>query len=790
MLTTSESETFGRWLKRRRRQLDLTQDQLGRLAGCSGAAIRKFEAEERKPSRQLAELLCAALQISPGEREAFLLLARGVIPEFLPALAPPVSPPSPAPPADNLPAPLTSLVDRVKDTTVLSAMLIDPAVRWVTLIGPPGIGKTRLSIQGGRQVLAAFQDGVWFVDLSPIDHPANVLSAIGRALASLELLPAPSQEQLAVALKDRALLLILDNFEHIPDAAIEIAGLLKRCARLKVLATSRVPLWIYGEHTYHVPPLSVPPRQFTCQPQDLMDFESVQLFVARARQHQPTFAIASDTAAAIVEIVNTLDGIPLALELAAATLQRMTLSELDRLLHHLEGENWLRQVGAIVRDLPRRQHTLENVIAWSYSLLTEPQRELFSGLAVFPGWFDVEATAAVCFSQPQDQAEVRSLLLSLENHSLLVRGATIELPSWRMLEIIREYASLQLNPAMLARLEERRALHYLSRLRSIQRGQDRSGRENFFLLHIENLQACLKWAIAGGHTELGFSLAGYLDEFWSSHGYFKEVLETMKQLFSMPDAAAPETRAYRLKMASDLAWQQHDFETSLNFAREAVELQRMHGLPSQYADDLNRLGRIYLERGEYTQAHQALEESLTIARSDPHSLNPGVPLSQLGELALFEGRLEEAKTLFHGALAHLDETQTIFLAITHVDLAEIALAEQDYPQAQKRLEQAYSYARIHIRRTLVFLCAAAGYMALAPGKATASMAARLYGALDALSERSGIVLSPFYHRLSQARIQAARQRLTRAEWQAGYEAGKKWTAETALAQAHQACAAG
>lgn len=355
-----------------------------------------------------------------------------------------------------------------------------------------------------------------------------------------------------------------------------------------------------------------------------------------------------------------------------------------------------------------------------------------------------------------------------------------------MLEIIREYASLQLNPAMLARFEGRRALHYLSRLRSIQRGQDRSGRENFFLPHNENLQACLKWAIAGGHTELGFSLAGYLDEFWSSHGYFKEVLETMKQLFSMPDAAASETRAYRLKMA----WQQHDFETSLNFAREAVELQRIHGLPSQYADDLNRLGRIYLERGEYTQAHQALEESPTIARSDPHSLNPGIPLSQLGELALFEGRLEEAKTLFHGALAHLDETQTIFLAITHVDLAEIALAEQDYPQAQKRLEQAYSYARIHIRRTLVFLCAAAGYMALAPGKATASMAARLYGALDTLSERSGIVLSPFYHRLSQARIRAARERLTRAEWLAGYEAGKKWTAEAALAQAHQACAAG
>jgi predicted ATPase/DNA-binding XRE family transcriptional regulator len=787
MRPVSEFETFGGWLKRRRKLLDLTQEQLGRLAGCSGAAIRKFESGERKPSRQLAELLAMTLQIPEAERDAFVQLARNVSPETMPEFTPHVSSQRPAAlPVENLPAPLTSLVDRVNDIGAVSALLTTLSVRWLTLIGSPGIGKTRLSIQSGRQVLANFPDGVWFVDLAPLENPGHVLPAICRALVDLEFPPASGVEQLARALKEQHTLLVLDNFEHVTDAALEIAELLKRCAYLKVLATSRIPLHIYGEHVYRVPPLSIPPPHAARLPQGLVDYESVQLFVVRARQHQPSFAVTPENAETIVDIMTFLDGIPLALELAAATLRRMTLTELSGLLHNVEDESWLRQMSTPARDLPDRQRSLENVVAWSYTLLPQPQQGLFSKLAVFSGWFDLGAVTSVCYNEPRPKrAEVRSLLDSLTDHSLLVRDSLGGVPCWRMLEIIHEYASLQLGALQRSELESLRARHFLSRLVSMEKESDGTVLENFFRLSINNLLASLKWAIAEQHTELGFQLAIYLDDFGSSHGYHKEVLECMKKLFGLPDQALPEVRATRLEFAADMAWQQHDFESGLAFIREAVELRRAHGLPDKYGMDLNRMGRIYLERGDYFEARQALNESLALARLDPRSLNPGLPLAQLGELSLFEGKLQEAKAHFYEALEYLDESEAIFLAITKFDLAEIALAEQDFPQAYGWLEQGYPYARLHLRRTLVYLCAVAGYLLLMPSgsKEATKNAVRLYGAIQALEEKSGVVLSPYYHNLNQQRARLAFQRLTEQQWKAEFETGQQWSVETALAQA-------
>jgi predicted ATPase/DNA-binding XRE family transcriptional regulator len=792
MSPVSEFGTFGGWLKRRRKLLDLTQDQLGRLAGCSGAAIRKFEADERKPSRQLAELLAIALQIPDAERDAFLSLARGIRPATLPGNLPAISDQQPDGlsakdlPAENLPAPLTSLVDRVNDLAEVSTMLSDSSVRWVTLIGPPGIGKTRLSIQVGRQVLAGFPDGVWFVDLAPLDDSRHVLPAVSRALVDFELPPAASLEQIAIALKSRNALLILDNFEHVTDAAVEVAELLKRCAHLKVLATSRIPLHIYGEYEYRVPPLSIPPRKAAQTPQRLMDYESVQLFAVRARQHQPSFAVNPETAAAIVEIVNTLDGIPLALELAAATLRRMTLNELDGLLHHLDGESWLRQMGTPARDLPARQRTLENVVAWSYTLLKEDQQDLFNKLAIFSGWFDLDAVLSICYKEPRPRrTEVRGLLDGLTDHNLLVRDNLGSMPCWRMLEIIREYAGLQLSLLQRAELESLRAQYYLTRLRSMETEPDGIMRENFFLLNINNLLASLKWAIAEQRTELGFQLAMFVEEFGTSHGYHKEVLDFMKQLFDLPDQDLPEVRATRLELAADMAWQQHDFESGLAFTKEEAELRRVHGLPDKYAIDLNRMGRIYLERGNFAEARQVLSECLALARADPKHLNPGVPLAQLGELSLFEGNLKEAKAFLNEALEYLDESEAIFLAITKVDLAELALAEQDFRRAREWLEQGYPYARLHLRRAMVYLCAVAGYLLLVPrgDKDAAKQAARLYGAIQSLEERSGVLLSPYYHKLNRQRAQLAFQRLTEDEWKAESETGQQWSVESALAQA-------
>ncbi len=787
MSASSDFETFGRWLKRRRKLLDLTQDQLGELAGCSGATIRKFEADERKPSRQLAGLLAQALQILDRDREAFLQLARGIHPATLPAQTPVAAGvPEKVLPADNLPAPLTSLVDRANDITAVSALLRDPAIRWVTLLGPPGIGKTRLSIQSGRQVLVDFTDGVWFVDLALLADPDLVLPALSRALVAFDLPPVPDFDQLATALKNRQALLILDNFEHVSDAALMIAELLKRSARLKLLATSRIPLHIYGEHEYRVPPLAIPPPEAVKNPPRLMNYEAVQLFVARTRQHMPAFAVSPETAAAVVSICSKLDGIPLALELAAATLQRMSLAELDGLLHKLEGGNWLRQVDAPARDLPARQRTLENVVAWSYTLLDSGQQALFCSLGVFSGWFDVDAAASICFDEPHPaQAEVRRLLYELSDHSLLERGYLGGVPCWRMLEIIHEYASLQLAAARRTELETLHAGYLLRRMQFLADEPDLESQANFFQIHTNNLHAALSWAIAAKQTELGFELAGYLGDFWTNQGYNKELLLLMVELFALPDAAPPEVRANRLQMASDLAWQQHDFETALLFAQGAVDLGRLYGLSGRYAAYVNRLGRINMERGNYIEARQALEECLALARADPRSMNPGAPLAQLGELAMFEGRLEEAKSTLLAALAELPDSESIFRAIATVDLAEIMLAKKNFTQARHWLLQASDLAHLPIRRALVYLCAVTGYLVAIPasGKEAAREAARFYGALEALGERSGVILSNFYSRLNQPRIQAARRRLPEQEWQAEFAAGQGWSRDFALEQA-------
>jgi transcriptional regulator with XRE-family HTH domain len=352
--------SFGEWVRRRRKALDLTQAQLGQRAGCSAAAIRKIEAEERRPSAQLAELLARALQVSGAEREPFLAAARGLAP---PAAAPPASGAAVAIPAtpNNLPAPMTSFVNRTRDIAAVTARLRERDVRVLTLIGPPGIGKTRLAIQAAEALMPDFPAGVWFVDLTALEDPALVLPAIAHSVRLQELADEPLPQRLQRFWGEQRVLLLLDNFEHVVGAAPEVGRLLRACRGLKVLATSRVPLQIYGEHEYAAPPLSLPPAGGPTG--ELMDYEAAQLFVTRVRQHQPGFGVDAANAADLQEILRKLEGLPLAIELAAATVRRMPLA---RLAEVLQGSDWVRALEAQARDLPSRQRTLANAIAWSY----------------------------------------------------------------------------------------------------------------------------------------------------------------------------------------------------------------------------------------------------------------------------------------------------------------------------------------------------------------------------------------------------------------------------------------
>lgn len=770
MSASDPFESFGARLRRLRRQRDLTQEQLGRLAGCSAAAVRKIEADERKPSRQLAELLASALQLPFAESEAFLRLARNL--------------PAASPTRDSLPAPLTSLVNRVRDVDAVAGLLESVEVRWLTLIGPPGIGKTRLGIQAGRRLLPHFPDGVWFVDLARLDSAGYVLPAVARELAALGLPPSPNEDQLAAALKPLALLLVLDNFEHVTEAALAVAGLLKRCPGLKVLATSRVPVQIYGEYLYRVPALSLPPPEAARRPETLPDYEAVQLFLARARQVQPRFAPNAANAAVIVAICAALEGIPLALELAAASLQRMSLDELHAVLQRMDGTGGLRELSFPARDLPERQRTLENVVAWSWTLLTPPQQDLFTRLSVFAGGFDLDAAAHICLPAA-DTAAIRALLEELSDHSLLVRDSGADAPVWRMLDFIRDFAARRLEPERRAELEQRRAQYYLARLQAAAGDSSSRQPEAFFRLHAGNLDAAVNWAIASRQSGLGFELADLLDPYWTRFGYLREWLDQVKRLLALPDDSPPALRADRLANAADLAWQQHDFDTALDFASQAAGLGRSANLSGSLAGYINRLGRIHMEQGRYAEARQALDECLALAQANPSSFNPGIPLAQLGELAWLNGRLDEAAGILTDALNRLPDSEPIFRAIATADLAEIALARNDFTDARRWLAQAPPLKLLPVRRTVVHLTAAAGWLAELPGgrEDQRRTAARLIGAVEGLTERSGVMLGGFYRNLLAGRLNVLRRHLSAGILEAELAAGRRLDQDSALAEA-------
>lgn len=759
MTASQTPTTFGAWVRTRRRQLDLTQAELGERAGCSEAAIRKIEADERKPSRQLAELLATALEIPQPEKDTFLQFARGVLVDEIRLM--------PKTHAHNLPTLLTSTVDRTRDLAKVSTLLKDKTIHLITLIGPPGIGKTRLSIHCGNELLDSFPEGVWFVDLADVTNADFFIPTLARFLPTLNLPPSPDLSQLLSGLRDKRLLLILDNFEQVVEgASLYVAQILKTCPHVKILVTSRVPLHIYGENEYPLPPLSIPPHDSNPAEDDLMQFESVQLFLARTRQHQPKFNITAGNAAAVIEVCTVLDGIPLALELAAATLRQMTLDEMVALL---QSQGWVKGLSTPARDLPHRQRTLENVIDWSYILLDDGQKEVFCELGIFNGWFDANAATAIC------ETPAIPFLNALTDHSLLVREILHGKPHWRMLELIHEYASSKLTDGQRLHLELLRAQYFLNKIRTLKQNASRTMQEEYFQINFSNFQNAVNWAVDENQAEMCVQLISVLIDYWEALGYFKEGLDVVSRFLRSSAEIDPRRRAYLLDSASTLAWHQHDFETALVYANEAVEQEHAHGLKDEDPMYRNLLGRIYIEQGKFAEARVVLEECLALMYEKPDHLNPGPPLAQLGEVYLFEGKLDEAKSMLEKALTYLDKEDAIFLAMAKTDLAEITLVEGNLKKAREWLKEAYPQASQHVRRFIVFLCALAGYLVLSGSdKSDLRTAAQLYGVIEKLGTQSGVGFNLFYQKMNQERMSLARKRLSAKEWLEGYETGAGW----------------
>jgi len=594
---------------------------------------------------------------------------------------------------NNLPVQLTSFVGREKELGELRDLI--ESTRLVTLTGAGGSGKTRLALQVAAEMIGHFHHGVFFIALAPIMDPGLVASTIAQALRLTETAGRSVLEGLKDYLQSKSLLLLLDNFEQVIPAAPLIAELLSACSELKILVTSREGLRISGEREYALPPLALPDLTELPPLDSLSQYAAIDLFIQRAQAVKPDFTITSDMAQAVAEICSQLDGLPLAIELAAARIKvlppHVIRARLEHRLEFLTG-------GA--RDLPARQQALRSAIAWSYDLLEENEQELFRRLSVFVDGCTVDAVEAVARDH-LDRVSLLDQLGSLVDKSLLREVEDINgQPRFVMLETLREFGLEQLEASGEGETVRGHHANFFlalaegaeASLESTEQVQwmDRMGKEH------DNLRAALEWSkSAEGTGELCLRIAGTLGYFWEVRGHFSEGRERLSAILSM-EVAQEQTaaRARLLARAAELAYRQSDYPATHVLAQESLEIYRKLGDQQGIASMLIKLGNAATERGSYATASRFLEEALTIWRQQKDIHGTARALISLGFSALRSGdahlanvRLEEALSLSR----ELGDARSMGFELS--GLGEVALRLGDYARATQLMEESLELRR-------------------------------------------------------------------------------------------------
>jgi predicted ATPase/class 3 adenylate cyclase len=721
---------------------------------------------------------------------------------------------------NNLPRQLTSFIGREKEIAEIKSLLTKTSL--LTLTGSGGCGKTRLSLQVAVEVLEQYPDGVWLVELAPLADPALVPQTVASALGLSEQAGKTFVQVLTDHLKSRHLLLILDNCEHLLSACAHLCdALLRACPHLTVLASSREGLGIAGEQTYRVPSLSLPDPKEKLTLEQVSQYEAVRLFIERAVSSKADFTVTNASAPALAAVCHRLDGIPLAIELAAARVRSLSVEEINTRL-----DNRFRLLtGGSKTALPRQQ-TLRALIDWSYGLLMDQEKRRLCRLSVFLGGWTLAAAEQVCSGEGIEEWQVLDLLTSLVDKSLVIAEVQEQTARYRLLETVRQYARDRLAEGEEGMGVRGRHRDYFLALAEETRPKLRSAEQAQWLALLEeehdNLRLALTFCLEepeGG--EAGLRLGAALQQFWWTRGHFSEGRQHLSAVLSRPMGQAHrKARADALNGAGVLAQFQGDYRAARAVLEESLTLRRELGDKQGIAASLNNLGSLALIQGDYAAAHALFEEALRLNRELGNRAWEAINLDNLGQVAQQQGDYAAARALVEESLAinrELGDKQGIANSLNSLGLVAqlqgdtavaralqeesltlrrelgdkqgianslnrlglVAQLQGDTAVARALQEESLKLARELGNKMGIATCLDS-FASLNNQEQQAARAARLRGAATSLREAIGAPRTPTDQERFDREIAEARAALGESAFSAAWEAGRAMTLEQAV----------
>jgi predicted ATPase/transcriptional regulator with XRE-family HTH domain len=772
--------SFGGWIAERRKALDLTRDQLAGRVGCSASALRKIESDERRPSRQMAERLAECLQVLPDQRLTFLQVARGVLRVErlgtpLPASAPVRARPTLHRPGSNLPTPLTPLVGREPELVALTRLLRDPQCRLLTLVGPGGIGKTRLALEVACAQQAVFADGTFFVSLASTGSPEFIAPAIAEAVGLTFSGPTEPRVQLMNYLCGKHILLLLDNLEHLLEGVGLFTQILECAPESKLLATSRERLDLHGEWVFEVQGLPAPADD---QVEGLESYSAVALFLHSARRTRMNFQLTPTERPFLIRICQLVEGMPLGIELAAAWVRVLSCQEIAQ-----EIERNLDFLAMSMRDVPERHRSMRAVFDQSWRMLSAQEQQVLRRLSVLRGGFGREAAEQIA-------GATLSLLSALVTKSLVRRHAA---GRYDLHELIRRYACERLHESGETEATRLHHARFFLEFAEIAEPHMFTNQAPLWLNRLEqehdNLREVLSWALepaegpaASQRIAVGLRMATAMANFWFLRGHQREGLARLRELLARSETAEPnQGRMEMLTWAGYLLWAQGHLAQARVILEEALTISEAIGDRKYLALVLEHLGLVTIGQGDYESARAHFEQSLGVWRELKAGFRIAAALSALGDIALLQEDRERAEKYYTQAAAPTTEVgYTVQHPYPLRRLAYGALQRGDCAKAIRLCQASLWLNREMVDRRGMAACIVV-LASVASTQGQLVRAAQLFGAAEAILSSIAAPLLPADQREYERYVGALRGQLGQAELAAAWAEGCSMTIEQAVA---------